>query len=72
MTTHSPETVAARFGCTVEQARALYLRNAAQLRQIADKCEEYEAAGKKRYSGYPATKAQAEALRAKAARFEAM
>lgn len=64
--------VAARFGCTVEQARALYRKNAAQLRQIASDCERAAAKGKTKCSGYATTPEEVARLRAKADSFEAM
>ena len=42
--------LAASFGCTVEQARAGLLRNAAQLRSMVPAAQKAEAAGR-RYRG---------------------
>ena len=44
----NPEQVAARFGCSIEQARAQYAKNAAQMRDCAAK------AGAGKYRGYTA------------------
>lgn len=68
----TPPTVeqqAARFGCSVEQIRKAYGRNAAQLDEMAAGAEKNHAAGKRTYSGYPATPEQAAEFRAQAARY---
>lgn len=68
--TPTAESIAARFGCTLEQAKAGFIRTAARLRQIADSCDSYRAKGKTVYSGYPTTEAECARLRAMAADYE--
>lgn len=63
--------VAARFGCTEDQARALFLKNAEMLEAMAAGCMAAYFAGKAKYRNYPANPAQATAFRAKAFNFRA-
>lgn len=68
--TYDAATVARRFGVSRELAAAHLRRNAAGMRQMAERCIAAYFAGKRKYSGYPATPAVATWFMAKAANYE--